>query len=145
MSKHRHFVFTWNNPRDPPLVTEDPENAPIGPAEQHQADHEGIMVGPVLQGMPGLSTLISWTQSLGLTYLVGGFELGESQTPHWQGSISFASPRTVSSVRKLLRGCHVEVQRGTHEEAHDYCRKDGKYYEWGVSCKDQSIVLVNKF
>jgi len=98
--KHRHFVFTWNNP--PPTAQET------------------------------LSSLA------GVSYLVAGNEVGAGGTPHLQGALSFASPRTESSVHRLLPGVHVEVQRGTHSQAHSYCKKDGDFFEVGIPTLDKS-------
>lgn len=98
--KHRHFVFTWNNP---PMGNED----------------------ACIPGQHFLETIPR------TTYLVAGLETGASGTKHLQGAVSFSSPRTLRSVIRLLPGCHVEVQRGSHEQAHSYCKKDGIFFETG--------------
>jgi len=104
-SKHRHYVFTINNP-----TLEDPS----------------ALEGPTLTSIMAIS---------GVRYCVIGLERGIQNTPHFQGAISFTSPRSQSSVRKLIRG-HIEVQRGTHQQARAYCQKDGKYVEWGTPTVD---------
>ena len=63
-------------------------------------------------------------------YIVYGKEVGESGTPHLQGTIIFSSARTLSSVIKKLPGCHVEVCRSV-EASIEYCKKDGDVTERG--------------
>lgn len=65
-------------------------------------------------------------------YIVFGFEVGDMGTPHLQGYIEFASSKRWSTIHKLLPGCHTEARKGTAQEAADYCKKDGDYYEDGV-------------
>lgn len=91
------------------------------------------MDGPPL--LPGESHLKAIP---GITYVVAGLEHDApgAGTPHLQGAISFKSPRTERSVRRLLPGCHVEIQRGSHSAAHTYCKKDGKYFEFGSPTLD---------
>jgi len=77
-------------------------------------------------------SLDAWLAQLGGQYAVVGRELSPSTgTPHLQGYIAFAHPRSFGSVRKLLRGCHVESARGTPQQCRDYCIKDGKFREFG--------------
>lgn len=64
-------------------------------------------------------------------YIVYGKEVGESGTPHLQGYIRFPTPRTISSVIKKMPGAHIEIKRGTCEQAIEYCKKDGAVYERG--------------
>jgi len=68
-------------------------------------------------------------------YLVIGREVGESGTPHYQGYILFKNARSFESVKKLLPRAHIEVQKGSYQQAIDYCSKedtriDGPY-RWG--------------
>lgn len=64
-------------------------------------------------------------------YVVLGFETGESGTDHIQGYIYFENARTFSSMKKLLPRAHLEVAKGTPEQASNYCKKDGDYWECG--------------
>lgn len=111
--KHRHFVFTWNNPT-------------AGDQDS------GIPGEHFLKAIPGRS------------YLVAGLERGASGTQHLQGAISFTSPRTLRSVTRLIPGAHIEVQRGTHEQAHTYCKKDGHFFEDGVPTVDPARQAVDQ-
>jgi len=105
--KHRHFVFTLNNP-----TLDDPCS---------------------LDG----SSLTSLRAVTGVSYLIIGLEKSSTGTPHFQGAISFSSPRSERSVRRALSGCHVEVQRGSHHQSHAYCRKEGNFQQWGNPTVDR--------
>lgn len=64
-------------------------------------------------------------------YIVWGYEIAPSTgTPHLQGFVSFSNPRTVGAVRKKING-HIEAARGTAEEAANYCKKEGIFFEAG--------------
>lgn len=64
-------------------------------------------------------------------YLVYGKEIGESGTPHLQGYVYFESARTLKSLKKKLPRAHWEKRNGSHEQARDYCVKDGDFVEIG--------------
>jgi hypothetical protein len=67
-------------------------------------------------------------------YLVFGRETGESGTFHLQGYIQLESRKTMAWVKRLVTGdrAHLEVARGTPQEADDYCKKDGDYESYGA-------------
>ena len=53
-------------------------------------------------------------------------ELGESGTPHLQGVVCCHAKATLTQMKKILGSrAHIELMRGTWEEACTYCRKDG--------------------
>ena len=66
------------------------------------------------------------------SYHVYGEEVGESGTPHYQGFIIFKKPKRLNQVKALIepRG-HYEVAKGKNSQAADYCKKDGKFTEYG--------------
>lgn len=64
-------------------------------------------------------------------YFVIGHETGEEGTPHYQGYIYFKSRVVFDTVKKLLPRAHIEESRGSVDEASDYCKKDGDFYEFG--------------
>lgn len=68
---------------------------------------------------------------LGAKYYVYGRESGESGTPHLQGYLHFKNARTMKSMIKKLPGAHIEVRRGSHDQAREYCIKDGDFVEVG--------------
>lgn len=65
-------------------------------------------------------------------YLVYGHEVGESGTPHLQGFIYFTNARTGKAIKQLLpKGAHFEKQKGTVDQAADYCKKENDFVESG--------------
>lgn len=55
--------------------------------------------------------------------IVAEHEVGENGTPHIQGAVYFANPRTLGGVRRLIPRAHWEVMRGTWQQAREYCLK----------------------
>lgn len=65
-------------------------------------------------------------------YLVVGKEVGESGTPHLQGFIIFETNQRFNHVKNLIgTRAHLEVARGTSQQASQYCQKDGNFEERG--------------
>lgn len=64
-------------------------------------------------------------------YIVVGFEEGEKGTPHLQGYVYFDNARWFDSVKKMFPKFHIEAQKGSFEEAVEYCKKDGYFWENG--------------
>lgn len=69
-----------------------------------------------------------------LSYHVFGKEKGESGTPHLQGYTVFKKTQRFPGVRKLFKTDRVALfeRKGTHQQASLYCKKDGKYFEFGT-------------
>lgn len=53
-------------------------------------------------------------------------EVGETGTPHLQGYIRFKDSKRFSWWKNQFPKVHVEVRKGTEEEAVAYCEKDGE-------------------
>ncbi|AXH77830.1 MAG: putative viral replication protein [Cressdnaviricota sp.] len=64
-------------------------------------------------------------------YIVVGTETGEQGTRHYQGYVVMNGQRTLRVMKTLLTRAHLEARRGTHQQAADYCKKDGQYWEHG--------------
>lgn len=66
-------------------------------------------------------------------YLVFGREVAPTTlTPHLQGYIVFDLQKTIPAAAKCLLNSHVEVAKGTHLQASEYCKKDGLFTETGL-------------
>lgn len=88
----------------------------------------------------------------GGSYVVCGREIGpECGTPHMQGYIRFPTQRSVTSVRKKLKGAHVEIAKGDAASNRVYCTKGQDFFEEGrcplsrvAICKEASVAARNK-
>lgn len=65
-----------------------------------------------------------------IVYLVCGKEVGESGTPHLQGTIVFPHRKRRKSVRKLIGDCFLEPVDMISNSI-EYCKKDNDYFEKG--------------
>ncbi len=80
-----------------------------------------------------LSRLVSGAAATS-TYIVCGREIGDSGTPHIQGYIELKSRGRLTTVKSRLpelQRAHLEIRRGTAEEADEYCKKDGDWVAQG--------------
>jgi hypothetical protein len=59
-------------------------------------------------------------------YLIFGYERGKKKgTPHLQGFISYEKQVTWTTIQKRLpQGTHIDVAKGTPQQAADYCKKE---------------------
>lgn len=64
-------------------------------------------------------------------YFVIGKEVGKEGTPHHQGYVYFKTLKSFKQVKQLVPRAHWEAQKGSFEEASDYCKKDGDFIEEG--------------
>lgn len=87
-----------------------------------------------------------------LRYICWGFELcPTTNRKHYQGFACFKRTHRIPSAKRILGGgdtAHLETRRGTRREAMEYCRKDGKFFEWGqfepLTVKDILLTLKPK-
>lgn len=70
--------------------------------------------------------------SIDCQYYCYGQEVSESGTPHLQGYIRFQNQVRFNFVKKLLPSAHLEIMRGTSDEAINYCKKDGMWTDKGT-------------
>jgi len=65
-------------------------------------------------------------------YVVFGREVGENGTPHLQGFVIFDSNKRFNAAKTAIGAtAHIELARGTSEQAAQYCRKENDYEEFG--------------
>lgn len=70
-------------------------------------------------------------------YIVYGNEVGEKEgTPHLQGYLICLKESRRAALSKILKRAYLEVARGKHSEASDYCKKGGDYLEFGTLPSD---------
>lgn len=82
-------------------------------------------------------TLNNWTEEeyekileLDFTRVCIGKEVGAQGTPHLQGVIVLRSPSRRAGLKaKIGQRVHLEPMFGTYQQASDYCKKGGDYYE----------------
>jgi hypothetical protein len=69
-------------------------------------------------------------------YICYGVERCETTgREHYQGFAIFNRTCRIPKAKQWIGGgdgVHCEPRRGTRDQARDYCRKDGKFWEWGV-------------
>lgn len=78
------------------------------------------------------------------SYLIYGFEMGETGTPHLQGYAELQKRMRLNSVKKILPRAHIEARKGTAEEAADYCKKEGDFEERGIISKQGERLDLDK-
>lgn len=57
-------------------------------------------------------------------YVIFQLEIGPTGNRHYQGYVEFSKPVRYNDLKDAATGCHVEIRRGTRQQARDYCRKD---------------------
>lgn len=68
-------------------------------------------------------------------YMVLGYEVcPTTNKPHLQGYVAWENSRSLNKFQKDigLKRFHYEITRGTPLQASDYCKKDGKFWEFGT-------------
>lgn len=64
-------------------------------------------------------------------YMVFGYERGDEGTPHLQGYVHLQDTKTLSAMKKVMPRAHLEIRKGTVDQAVEYCKKEGDYEEFG--------------
>lgn len=90
-------------------------------------------------------TLDTWLHRLGGKFAIAGREVSATGTNHLQGFVQFGNAKSLSAVRKLLPGCHLESAKGTPLQAADYCRKDGSFRECGTPPTDPGTREIQRW
>ncbi len=70
-----------------------------------------------------------------LRYICWGLErCPTTDKQHWQGFAVFTRTHRINGAKQIINGgdgIHLESRRGTRQQAVEYCRKGGEFYEWG--------------
>lgn len=78
-------------------------------------------------------------------YAVVALEFGESGTGHLQGYFCLITKNRLQWLQNHLSPhAHYEVMRGTPQEASDYCKKDGYFFEMGTLPAHQGAAGGNR-
>jgi len=65
-------------------------------------------------------------------YFVFGRETGESGTPHLQGYFCLKEKKSLKWLKEHIHPTmHMEIMRGSPQQAAEYCKKDGDFVEVG--------------
>lgn len=65
-------------------------------------------------------------------YIIFGREIGSEGTKHLQGYIRFTKRMSLRQLKQILGNrVHLEIRRGTEQQAAEYCKKDGDFFEKG--------------
>jgi len=65
-------------------------------------------------------------------YLIVGKEVGEEGTPHHQGYVYFKTKKSLKQMKVYVPRAHWETQKGSFEQAIEYCKKDEDFIEFGT-------------
>ena len=71
-------------------------------------------------------------QQVKCQYIIYGLEVGESGTPHLQGYVHFPNAVSAGHVKATLGNrVHIEIRHGSIQQAVQYCKKEGTFFERG--------------
>lgn len=71
-----------------------------------------------------------------MNYLIYGSEIcPDTGRHHWQGFVYWKNAKTLKASGKKLHRSHCEGMKGSIEQAIDYCKKEGKWKEFGKKPK----------
>lgn len=78
--------------------------------------------------------------SVDCNYVVVGQEIApDTGTPHLQGFVYFRTPKSLRQMKKIHAGAHWENQRGSTDQAADYCLKEGRFEQAGERPASQAV------
>lgn len=67
----------------------------------------------------------------GARYFIIGLEEGESGYQHYQGFVQYPKKMRLNALKRKAPTAHFEAREGTVQQAVDYCKKDGLWYDHG--------------
>lgn len=70
-----------------------------------------------------------------LNYFIAGHEVGEQGTPHLQIYFQLNKQVKITTMHRWPgweRMAHIQPAKGTSDEAADYCKKEGNFWEFGT-------------
>lgn len=75
-----------------------------------------------------MSSILFKKQCPLVKYICFGQEVGENGTEHLQGYVEFKNKKSIAQIHKIegFERVHLEVRKGTAQQARDYCEKDAK-------------------
>lgn len=82
-----------------------------------------------------ITSLQGWDKT---KYICYGIEITPTTNKtHYQGYMELISPQRMAAIKKLNKcdSLHLEVRKGTQEQAIEYCKKDGQFFEQGSKSK----------
>lgn len=75
---------------------------------------------------------IEAVRNMDCQYVIFGYEVGKSGTPHLQGYMELKKKKRFTTLKKLLPRANLGARWGTQEQASEYCKKEGKFEERGT-------------
>lgn len=66
-----------------------------------------------------------------IEYLIAGEEVGESGTPHLQGTVRFTTKRRLTGAKRIIGGNPHMEPCVAFDESVEYCKKEGRFFEVG--------------
>lgn len=84
-------------------------------------------------------SVVELASGLQVVYAVVGDEVSKTGTPHLQGFIVFVKKHRLSKIKKWIPRAHFELAFGLSSEAAAYCKKAGKWEEYGECPADTRI------
>lgn len=82
-----------------------------------------------------------------VTYGIIAREKGEMGTPHLQGYVEFKHRKGLGGVKDTGKGfarAHLEIRRGTRNQAISYCQKDRNFDEYGRHVEETAPAKITK-